>query len=152
MFKSVILACVVSLFFTGCASIPMVEKSISDEAKLFSKPTEDKSGIYIYRDSAFGASLKKDIWVDGKCIGESAPKVFFYTEVDGDKEHIISTESEFSPNSISIYTKKNTNYFVRQYIKIGAFVGGANLEVIEPSKGQLAIQSLKMAVPGTCSK
>jgi hypothetical protein len=120
MLHKVILISAMSLFFVGCASVPMSNQTLSDAVKKFNPPAEGKSGIYTYRDSVIGAALKKDIWIDGKCVGESAPKVFFFTEVDGDKNHTISTESEFSPNSISIFTKSGINYFVRQYIKMGS--------------------------------
>lgn len=152
MYKTLVLTVLASSLFVGCASVPMTNKSLSDSVKQFNKPAQQKSGIYVYRDSIIGAALKKDIWIDGKCIGESAPKVFFFTEVDGNKEHAISTESEFSPNTINVFTKGGDNYFIRQYIKMGAFVGGANLEVIEPAKGQEAIKNLKMAEIGKCSQ
>jgi hypothetical protein len=73
------------VLMTGCASVDMAPKAESSKAKEFAMPTQGKSGVYIYRDSFVGKALKKDIWIDGKCVGESAPDVFFYTEVDGDK-------------------------------------------------------------------
>lgn len=97
-----------------------------------------------------GAALKKDIWVNGKCVGESAPNVFFYEEVKGGQEHTIATESEFSPNEIKLAVVEGINYFIRQYIKMGAFVGGADLEVVGEADGKQAINSLQMAKKGTC--
>lgn len=44
------------------------------------------------------SGLYKDIYVDAVCLGETAPGVFFYTEVEGNQNHIVATESEFSPN------------------------------------------------------
>ena len=86
------------LAMTGCASVPMEGMEETSIAKKFNPPVEGNSGLYIYRNSFVGQALKKDVWVDGKCIGETAPDVFFYEEVEGDKFHTISTESEFSPN------------------------------------------------------
>jgi len=138
--------------FTGCASVPMAQGPQTSQAKTFAPPPEGEAGLYIYRDSNFGGALKKDLWVDGQCIGESAAKVFFYTTVEGDKEHTISTESEFSPNSIQLFTKAGVNYFIRQAIKMGVFVGGAKLMVVDSEKGEAAVRRLDMAAPGTCSK
>lgn len=152
MFKKLFAVSTLSLLFAGCASVPMANKSLSVSAKQFNPPAQEKSGIYIFRDSILGAALKKDLWVDGKCLGESASRVFFFTEVDGEKEHTIATESEFSPNTVTLFTKGGVNYYIRQYIKIGAFVGGANLEVVDPDVGQEAIKNLEMAEAGTCSK
>ena len=152
MSKRMLLIVLVMLLFAGCASVPMANKADSDAAKEFNPPASGKSGLYIYRGGGPGTALKKDIWVDGVCVGESAPKVFFYTEVEGDKEHKISTESEFSPNELLIQVKSGLNYFIRQYIKLGVFVGGANLEVVDENKGKEAVSKLGMAQKGNCSK
>lgn len=152
MYKRIILISALSLLFTGCASVPMANGSRSDAAKQFNPPAPGKAGLYVFRDSMLGAALKKDIWVDGDCVGESAPNVFFFREVEGDKEHTLATESEFSPNTLKLYTKAGDNYFVRQYIKLGLFVGGANLEIVDAAQGQAALQKLKLAEGGNCSK
>lgn len=141
-----------ALFVTGCASVPMANKAESDQAKSFAAPPEGQSGLYIYRDSNYGGALKKDIWVDGKCIGESAPKTFFYTTVAGDATHTISTESEFSPNNLELFVKSGVNYFIRQSIKMGVFVGGAKLQVVEEKQGVNAVKGLTLAQGGACSK
>lgn len=62
---------------SGCASVSMESKDISEAAKKFDKPSPSNAGIYIFRTGGPGAALKKDIWIDGKCVGESAPNVFF---------------------------------------------------------------------------
>jgi hypothetical protein len=129
----------------------MDSQQASNDAKAFSAPPEGKAGLYIYRSSGVGTALKKDIWVDGKCVGESAPNIFFYEEVDGGEEHKVSTESEFSPNELIVKTDGGENYFVKQYIRMGLLVGGANLELVDEVEGKQAILKLEMARKGTCS-
>ena len=121
-------------------------------AKKYEVPSGKNSGLYIYRSGSFGGALKKDVWVDGECIGETAPNVFFYIEVAGDKEHKVSTESEFSPNDLLVKTESGKNYFVKQYMKMGVFVGGAGVELVDEGKGKSEVQKLKMAKTGNCSK
>ena len=139
------------LAMTGCASVPMEGMEETLAAKKFNPPAEGKSGLYIYRNSFFNTFLKRDVWVNGKCIGETAPDVFFYEVVEGDTEHKVSTESEFSPNDLLIKVKSGMNYFIRQYIKMGIFVGGAGLELIDEEKGKEEVRELDMATKGTCS-
>ena len=151
MLKNLIVVALTAMLFTGCASVKMESKEASQKAKEFAQPSAGQSGLYIYRDSFVGKALKKDIWVDGKCVGESAPDVFFKTEVAGNKDHAIATESEFSPNTLTLLTEAGKNYFVRQYIRLGAFVGGAGLEIIPEEQGKAAVSKLELATPGTCS-
>ncbi|NPA71274.1 MAG: DUF2846 domain-containing protein [Gammaproteobacteria bacterium] len=124
----------------------------SNDAKQFSPPSDGSAGLYIYRDSFVGKALKKDIWIDGKCIGESAADVFFYEEVEGGKEHKISTESEFSPNDLMLKVEAGKNYFIEQFIKLGVFVGGAGVELVEEKEGKAAVSKLDLAKKGTCSE
>ena len=85
-----LLAITAALLISGCASVDMATKEESAKAKEFKQPSADKAGVYIYRNSFVGKALKKDVFVDGKCIGESAPDVFFYTEVKGGQTHKIA--------------------------------------------------------------
>lgn len=152
MFKKFLTIAFVSLLFAGCATVPMESRELSDRAKEFTPPSEGNAGLYIFRGGGPGSALKKDIWVDGKCVGESAQNVFFYEEVPGGKEHKISTESEFSPNNLVVNTESGHLYFIRQYIKMGVFVGGANLKLVDDEEGKGIVSKLRLAKKGTCSR
>jgi hypothetical protein len=140
-----------TLLFSGCASVQMSSKAESAKAKEFKAPSEGNAGVYLYRNSFVGKALKKDLWIDGKCVGESAPDVFFYTEVEGGKLHKIDTESEFSPNTLELMFEAGKNYFIRQFIKMGVFVGGAGVEQVPEEQGKADVAALEMATPGKCS-
>lgn len=140
--KSALIIC--TLFLTGCAKTAMETQEKSDAAKQFINPPKTETGLYIYRDAFFGAALKKNLYIDDKFIGESAPYVFFYKLLKPGN-HKISTESEFGNNDLNIVMEGGKNYFVRQYIKMGVFVGGANLEQVSEEKGKEAIKELKLA-------
>ena len=152
MYKKLILVLVVSSLFAGCASVPMESSEKTGLAKKFSRPSEGNAGLYIYRSGSFGSILKKDVWIDGKCIGETAPNVFFYKEVQGNEDHKISTESEFSPNDLLLKTESGKNYFIRQYIKMGLFVGGAGVKLVDDDEGKKAVEKLELAKTGHCSQ
>ncbi len=152
MIKKLSAGIIATLFFAGCSSVPLETKELSDKAKQYDAPKDGMAGLYIYRDSMLGAALKKDVWVNDECVGETAPKVFFYKEVEGGKKHKVSTESEFSPNDLFVETEAGKHYFIEQYIKMGVMVGGANLELVSEEQGKKAIKPLKLAVQGKCSK
>ncbi len=152
MYKKFTLAVLTISLFSGCASVPMESIEKSDMAKKFSPAADGKAGLYIYRSGSFGGALKKDVWVDGRCIGETAPNVFFYDEVTGGVEHKVSTESEFSANDLLVKTETGRHYFVQQFIKMGVFVGGAGLELVDEEKGKEEVAKLTLAQKGSCSK
>ncbi|PTV52125.1 DUF2846 domain-containing protein [Acinetobacter seifertii] len=141
-----------TLLFTGCASVPTVNSQLTETVKQFKQPVKDRAGLYIYRTGGLGGAVKKDVKINGNCIGETAPNVFFYEEVIGNQEYTISTESEFSPNELKFFAKGGENYFIKQYLKPGLVVAGANLKIVEDEEGQQAVKKLKQAEKGTCGQ
>lgn len=85
-----------------------------------------------------------------KCIGKSAPSVYFYNEVDANKQHVISTQSEFSPNTLVLYTESGKNYFIENYIKVELFIGGADLKERDEERAKKDITKLKLASNSGC--
>lgn len=141
-----------ALLFSGCASVPTESVETSNALKQFNTPAANTAGLYVYRKGGMGQSLKKDLWVDGVCLGQSAPNVFFYKEVTGDTDHTITTQSEFGNNDLVVPMQSGENYFVKQYIKPGVFVGGANLKLMDKEQAQQDLQKLDLATQGTCRK
>lgn len=153
MFGKLIFITAISGLFVGCASVPTEQADLSTATKMVKAPNADNAGLYIYRsNTVVGGALKKDVWVDDECIGETARGTFFYQEVMGNMQHKVSTESEFSPNDLMINTIAGQNYFVKQYIKPGLIVGGAGLKLVAESEGRKEIADLKLGIKGKCSK
>lgn len=138
---------ILSLFLTGCARTTIMDTPENDKlAKQFNPPPAGYSGLYIYRDARFfGSGVKKNLYIDDKLIGASAPGVFFYKQVKAGP-HKISTQSEFGLNHLNIETESGKNHFLRQYIKLGVFVGGANLEQVSEKKGKEEVLKFKRAL------
>jgi len=158
MFRMFSLFAVVGLFLAGCGSIPMQPQEVSDAAKLFPPPSKGKAGLYIFRTDTLragfvGTGLKKDIWIDGKCIGQSAAKTFFYEEVAGGVEHTISTESNpvLFPHELELIPEVGKNYFIEQYMKMGAGAE-ARLRLVDEDEGRAGVSRADMVVNGTCSQ
>lgn len=144
-FKKIIsLTLIAFLFLSGCASVPMAASDKDAAMKTFKTPPANKSGLYVYRDSYLGAALKKNIYLDGKFIGESAAKTYFYRDIMPGM-HTVSTESEFGNNDLKLDAKGGKNYFIRQYIKMGLIVGGANLVLKSEEEGKKGVLATKLA-------
>jgi hypothetical protein len=129
---------------SACASVPLAPKEKDVAAKTFTKPQNDKANLYIFRNCFVGQALKKSVFIDNQVIGESANKVYFFKQL-APGTHKISTESEFGNNDLEISLAGGQQYFVEQYIKMGAFKGGANLRVVSDSEGRKAIADCNLA-------
>jgi Protein of unknown function (DUF2846) len=129
----------------GCASVPMASEEMDALGKQFSSPPSGKAGLYVYRDSFGGQALKKAVYIDSSMIGTTANKVYFY-RVISPGSHTLSTESEFSDNSITFQANRGTNHFARQYIKMGLLSGGAGLEMVDEEEGKKAVLRCKRAL------
>ncbi|EHO4621035.1 DUF2846 domain-containing protein [Salmonella enterica] len=138
---------------TGCATVPSASKEETQQAKMFNKPNEGNAGLYIYRDSFIGQALKKDVRVNGECVGELANKFFFYKQLPLGVVTVTS-ESEFGFTRMTIDAQENKNYFVRQVIVPGVVVGGTNVVEVSEEEGKKTISKsgFKLAKEGHCSE
>ncbi|QER40908.1 DUF2846 domain-containing protein [Acinetobacter suaedae] len=149
----ILLPAILAFTFVGCASVPQATPQLSQQIKKLDAPVDGNAAIYVYRsNSVVGGALKKDVWIDGECLGETARGTFFVKEVTGNQKHTVSTESEFSPNHLTLNTEAGKQYFIQQYIKSGVITGGANLKQVDLEKGKKAIAEYKLAQAGKCSK
>ena len=138
------------LALAGCASVPMATKEQDASAKAFAKPADNAASLYIYRNSHAGAALKKWISLDGIALYQSAPMTYMYVEVQPGK-HSVSTQSEFGDNALELVAEGGKQYFLHNYIKLGVFVGGANLELVDDETGKQGVRECSLAAPATPS-
>jgi len=139
-----LLIVLLSVYLVGCASVPMASVDEDKMRKEFNSPPQDMAGLYIYRNTNFGGALKKTIIIDGVTIGETAPMTYFYQDITPGS-HVLSTESEFSDNALTLDAESGNNYFVHQHIKLGVFVGGAKFEVVPEEEGKEGVLECKLA-------
>jgi hypothetical protein len=137
-----LIACLLAL--SGCATVPMASKELDAQAKTYAPLPENKAGLYIYRNTFAGQALKKMVKLDGQPVGETANKTYFYRDIEPGS-HTLATESEFSDNLLDFKAEGGKYYYARQYIKVGVFVGGANLEMVEADEARREISECMLA-------
>ena len=153
MYKKLVTLGLLTALLHGCASVSMETSQANSKAKQFNQPSTGSANLYIYRATKVGQGLKKDIWLNDDCVGETANNMFFFKEIMGEgAEHKLSTESEFSANHLLLKAESGKSYFVEQYIKMGVFVGGANLRLVDETTAKNKIAKLNLAKTGQCSK
>ena len=141
-YRLLFVAAILSSMF-GCASVPMGDAEQDAVLKSFDAP-ENKAGIYIYRNESFGAAVKMDIELDGRHIGKSAAKTYFYKEVEPGT-HKITSKSE-NTDELSIDTVSGKLYYVWQEVKMGFLYARTKLHLVDEEKGQKGVNESKLAI------
>ncbi len=119
----------------GCASIKKASPELDLAAKKFDKKA-DVSQIYVYRNETLGAALSMPVTVDGKLAGTSGPNSFFrFILPEG--EHTLTSQGDESV--LNVKTENGEIYYVWQEVKMGAFSGGSELQLVDENKGKKGV-------------
>ncbi|TWC71095.1 DUF2846 domain-containing protein [Herbaspirillum sp. SJZ099] len=134
----------IALALVGCASVPMGEPHQDAAAKTFvAKP--DVAGVYIYRNENLGSAKKINVNMDGKYLGQTAAKTYFYTEVEPGKHTVTSTAE--NTDSLSFDVVAGKLYFIWQEIKMGMLDARTKLHLVSEDVGKKGVLESKLAAP-----
>ncbi len=142
MLRKFALISFLALTMVGCASVPMGDAKKDAELKSFT-PKPDVAGLYIYRNESFGAAIRMDVEVDGKPVGQTAAKTYFYKEVTPGK-HTVTSKSENS-DSIEVDAVAGKLYFIWQEVKMGLLYARTKLSLVSEDEGKKGVQESQLA-------
>jgi hypothetical protein len=142
MRNGIIVVLLVVIGLAGCASVPMGDVGRDAELKSFA-PKPGVAGLYIYRNESIGAAIRMDVEVDGKPLGQSAAKTYFYKEVTPGK-HTITSKSE-NTDSIEVDTAAGKLYYIWQEVKLGLLYARTKLTLVGEEEGRKAVLECKLA-------
>jgi len=126
---------------SGCASVPMADPAADAAAKTFTPPA-GKAGVYIFRDEAMGAAVKMDVFLDGKKLGETASKTYFYVPVNpGSHEVMGKAENE---SKVQFNAVAGQSYYFWQEVKMGVMLARNNLSQVDAGRGKQGVMACKL--------
>ncbi len=134
---------VLLLSLMGCASVPLAPAEDDQSRKTFAAPSPGRGGIYVFRDTIGGATLKKSVYLNGHKVGETSANTYLYVEAEPG-EHVLATESEFGNNDLPITIEAGAQYYFRQFMKMGIFVAGAILQPVSVEEGRKGVQKCRL--------
>lgn len=145
MFKKILIAASFALTLVGCAStVPMATPEKDAQAKQFiAKP--GVAGVYVYRNESFGKAVKLPLEIDGKTIGQTGYKTYFYTEV-APGPHKITTRAE-NTTELTLNAIAGKLYFIWQEVKMGVWAPKANLQLVDEATGKAGVKETNLASP-----
>lgn len=143
MFRKLIaaVALVGVLGMTGCASVPMADKSADIQAKQF-QPAPDKAKVYIYRNEVMGSAIKMPVLIDNAAVGDTASKTYIEKDL-APGPHTITSKTE-KDSSLTIDMLAGKIYYVWQEVKMGMFAARSQLHEVDATKGQAGVRESKL--------
>lgn len=132
-------------FVGACASVPEASPELDQAAKSFTAPS-GMAGVYVYRNETFGAAIKLDVFLDGKWLGETASKTYFYVEVPPGK-HTVMGKGE-NQSVIDFDAVAGKLYYIWQEVKMGLFQPRNNVQLVDEETGRAGVmESKRVATP-----
>jgi hypothetical protein len=126
----------------GCASVPMGDTKHDAELKTFSSKSAS-AGLYIYRNESAAPAIRMDVEVDGKTLGQTAAKTFFYTEVSPGK-HTVTSISE-NTDTVEVDAVGGKLYYIWQEVKFGFLYARTKLHLVSDAEGQKGVLECQLA-------
>ena len=126
----------------ACASVPMGDPKQDASLKTFAAKQET-AGVYIYRNEGFGAAIRMDVEIDGKPIGQTAAKTYFYADLPAGT-HTITSRSE-NDDTLSIDVVAGKLYYVWQEVKMGLLYARTKLHQVDEATGQAGVKESTLA-------
>lgn len=126
----------------GCAAVPMGDSKRDAELKSFTV-VQDRAGIYVYRNESLGAGVKMDISIDGKIVGQSAAKTYFYQEVSPGKHTVASTAE--NTDTLEVDVRPGTLAFIWQEVKMGLLYARTRLHLVSEDEGRKGVLASRLA-------
>ena len=90
-----------------------------------------------------GAAVKMDLQVDGKHIGQTAAKTYFFVEVPPGR-HTLTSMAENS-DTLPIDTVAGKLYYVWQEVKMGVLYARTRLHLTTEEEGRKGVLESKLA-------
>lgn len=147
-FRMTVVASVAAGLFglAGCASVPLAPVEQDAAAKQF-LTAPGKARIYLYRDEGFGAAITMPVIFDGRAVGQTAARTYFFWEVDPGRHTLASLTQNTS--TVEVDARADGVYYVWQEVKMGAFTVRSDLQLVDEATGRKGVQSCKLAQPQT---
>jgi hypothetical protein len=145
MFKKILIVAAITLSLVGCAStVPMATPAKDAQAKQFvAKP--DVAGVYVYRNESLGKAVKLPLEFDGKTVGQTGYKTYFYLEV-APGPHKVTTRAE-NTTELTLDAIAGKLYYVWQEVKMGVWAPKSELHLVDEATGQKGVNETKLALP-----
>jgi len=117
------------LAIVGCGGMWTMK---SKEEKPSPMASPDKATLVIMRTTSYGFAAKVENYLDGKLIGQTKGKCYFFTKIDPGQHLLICKNENMRPHQINFEAGKV--YYLQQAIYMGAWSARTEYDTLNPAK------------------
>ena len=139
LFVSLLIAAAAAV--SGCATAPMAPNERDAKAKTF-ETTPGTANLYIYRNESIGAAISMEVLVDGKLLGKTVAKSYFFVPLKPGR-HTILSKAE-ADSTLDLLAEGGHNYFVWQEVKMGMLYARNLLQMVDDKTGRAGVNECKL--------
>jgi hypothetical protein len=140
--RRVIVAAAFALL-TACASVPKAPEQLDQAVKQFAPPPKGKAALYVFRNEALGGSVKMTLDLDGRFLGDTAPKTFHWITIKPGKHTLVGkAENEVT---LEFTAKAGQSIFVWQEVKMTLLSAKNRLELVDEDRGHAGVAECELA-------
>lgn len=129
------------LLLVGCASVPLAPMDRDAKAKAF-LTVPNKASLYIYRNETFGSAIPMTVSVNGKTLGQTAARTYFYLTLPSGQYNIESHAENLI--NLLLTMEPGKNYFVWQEVKMGMNLARCLLQQVDDTTGRAGVMESNM--------
>lgn len=143
MYKA-ILALVLGLMVSACASVPMAPQDADASGKSFAPPAPGQAALYVYREGIFGGALALNVSMGQRLLGALGPDTWFRVDVPPGTYDIRCLGQEASDSKM-IELAVGEIRFVEAAMRLGFVAARCAVFEVDAAKGRQAVLSGKRA-------
>lgn len=136
-----VLAGVMVMMVSACASVPLAPPEMDMKAKNMSAP-KDKALVYLYRNETMGSAIKMTVNLDGRFAGQTASKTYFMWLLPPGKHEFASITENTS--TLNLDAKAGETYYIWQEVKMGMWAARSSLQLVDKEKGKKGVEESKL--------
>jgi hypothetical protein len=130
-----------AVLLSGCASVPMGSADLDAKAKEFAA-SKDTGALYIYRNETFGAAIPLTVSLNGKTLGQTASKTYYWFKLLPGKYTVQSLAEDTS--TIDVNVEAGRSHFVWQEVKMGMWAARSLVQEVDEATGRAGVSESKL--------
>ncbi|MGZ6125239.1 MAG: DUF2846 domain-containing protein [Myxococcales bacterium] len=136
------LAAAALALLAACVTIQKAPTDLDLAVKEFAPPPKGRAALYVFRNESMGATVKMSLNLDGKFLGDTVPKTFYWVPIKPGKHTLVGKAENES--TLEFTAKPGQSFFVWQEVKMKLLSAENRLQIVDDERGQAGVAECEL--------